>query len=391
MTVGPTESLTPNATPVKVSLQPPLPDLLINLSASFSPHLDCVPNGSGQVWHLLYPYTAKEILLADADASYFYPVWSPDGKWIAYVQSKAGTQIKSSDQFGSHLEGEESIWVMRPDGSEKRKLAQVARIDYDSTNGCLIVQAINRPLHWSPDGKYIAFVHNNPEESLSYLVEVETGQIHKLSSNAPMPPEWSPVGDQLVMIEGGIILVDSKNFTRTPIPFPADVPDSFEITRVAWDSGGQSLLALGHDQAIAPVEEAVVSLWRIEIKTTTWEQLAELGALGKSQLVSLGGGQAWAVQCQNEGLAPDHLVLLDTRRWQPLGAINGPEPFCETVQLFKDKSGAESIGFVDTESLSRNIWAVKADAGELFAQQIVEDESLNIPLDLYIIDFSPKP
>src|SRR5262245_43993033 len=52
------------------------------------------------------------------------PRWSSDGKWLAYV---AGGQI----------------WVMRPDGSDKKQITKIST-------------GAGGPV-WSPDGKWIAF------------------------------------------------------------------------------------------------------------------------------------------------------------------------------------------------------------------------------------------
>ena len=41
------------------------------------------------------------------------PAWSPDGTWIAYVRRTPGTPAKE-------------LWLMRPDGSERRALTKLA-------------------------------------------------------------------------------------------------------------------------------------------------------------------------------------------------------------------------------------------------------------------------
>src|ERR671935_778845 len=61
----------------------------------------------------------------------YSPAWSPDGKKIAFAVAEAF--------------GRTRIWVMRPDGSDRRRLSRVYG-EYPA---------------WSPDGKKIAFDHIN--------------------------------------------------------------------------------------------------------------------------------------------------------------------------------------------------------------------------------------
>lgn len=368
---------------------------MINLGVNFLPHLDCEPNGSGQIWLLQYPYTSKQVLLDDPNASYFYPSWSPDGKWIAYVQSEAGTKMTRSDELGSILEGEDSVWVMRPDGSEKRMLAKTTRIDYDIVStGCLTVASIDTPLHWSADGRYIAFLDNQPEpeDPSSYIVEVETGQTHRISGGVTAPPEWWPAGNTLAIVNSEVTLIDAENFTSQKVPFSPEMPDDFRITNSVWSLDGQSLLVIGYDRSVASAE-AASAVWRMDIQTNQWQKLADVGNVGKDYRVAPSSGKAWAAECQAATSGSDRLVLLDPTTWKPVGAVDGPGPFCDTVQSFEDQAGDDVIAFIEAqpESWGKNIWAVKAKAGELSAQQIVDGERLKMPDNLHIVGFSPKP
>jgi dipeptidyl aminopeptidase/acylaminoacyl peptidase len=58
---------------------------------------------------------------------YLFPRWSPDGRWLA---------------FSARIADEDSLHVIRADGSRSRRVARGAIIDFD----------------WSPDGRRLAFV-----------------------------------------------------------------------------------------------------------------------------------------------------------------------------------------------------------------------------------------
>ena len=82
---------------------------------------------------------------------YFRPSWSPDGKWLA-LSSDTG-----SDWRGHNLPGgwertqESSIYIIKPNGSDWKKLASNPGYDEGSPS-------------WSPDGKRVVF-YETPVES----------------------------------------------------------------------------------------------------------------------------------------------------------------------------------------------------------------------------------
>jgi TolB protein len=70
------------------------------------------------------------------------PAWSPDGQWLAFVRSTCKAQALAG---GSH-EHWSDIWLIRPDGSDLRRLTHADRRAW----------AVHSPA-WSPDGKRIVF------------------------------------------------------------------------------------------------------------------------------------------------------------------------------------------------------------------------------------------
>jgi Tol biopolymer transport system component len=71
------------------------------------------------------------------------PDWSPDGQWIAFV----GSNCKAQTLHGGGKEHWSDIWLVRPDGSDLRRLTRADRRAW----------AAHSPA-WSPDGKRIVFI-----------------------------------------------------------------------------------------------------------------------------------------------------------------------------------------------------------------------------------------
>ena len=98
------------------------------------------------------------------------PAWSPDAEWIAY--SVTGP-VAAADRG--------SIWIMKADGTGKRRLTASAGFDTSPT--------------WSPDGKRIAFSRAGDIN----IVDVATGAVTTLAlPGTQISPAWSPDGNHFV-------------------------------------------------------------------------------------------------------------------------------------------------------------------------------------------------
>ncbi len=87
--------------------------------------------------------------LTPAQGEYFTPVWSPDGKRIAF----ASRRIDNTD-----------VYVVNADGSDEKRLTSDAGNDFDPA--------------WSPDGKRIAFtrqVGRTTDRPTCYVVDAGGG------------------------------------------------------------------------------------------------------------------------------------------------------------------------------------------------------------------------
>lgn len=104
------------------------------------------------------------------------PRWSPDGKRIAYVLTKADLERSAYDA---------DLWVIDADGANDRRLT-------------FSKSSESRP-RWSPDGKQLAFLSDRGGKNAIYVIDVAGGEARQLT-NEPTPIRelaWSPDGTSI--------------------------------------------------------------------------------------------------------------------------------------------------------------------------------------------------
>jgi Tol biopolymer transport system component len=114
----------------------------------------------------------RELIVLSGDASVRDPLWSPDGKWIAYGCDEG----RSEDERGMH-----DIWLMRPDGSENHAVTEGSS---DTTEGRMHFELYC----WSPGSDRLCTVGwrldgLGVEHGGLYLVEVEAGGLSEIFAN----------------------------------------------------------------------------------------------------------------------------------------------------------------------------------------------------------------
>ena len=131
------------------------------------------------------------------------PMWSPDGKHIAF-----STNISVTDQQ------QYALFLMKANGSNLRILADFTG-DSEPT--------------WSPDGKRIAFSSSRSGELEIHVLDLESGVISQLTNNAEKfegasaAPNWSPDGKYIAyeQLAGGfwrnIHIMDADGTHHKPL------------------------------------------------------------------------------------------------------------------------------------------------------------------------------
>src|SRR5687768_16682595 len=104
------------------------------------------------------------------------PRWSPDGKRIAYVLTRADLERSVYDS---------DVWIVDADGRNGRRLTFAPGSD-------------NRP-RWSPDGKSLAFLSDRSGRLAVHVIDAGGGEARQLTTEptAIRDFEWAPNGKSI--------------------------------------------------------------------------------------------------------------------------------------------------------------------------------------------------
>jgi Tol biopolymer transport system component len=140
--------------------------------------------GHWQVWVASPRLTgAKRLTAGPADSG--WPVWSPDGRKIAFDSSRTDPDPHDSTAIND-------VFVMNPDGSDVTKLTDSQGASSDAA--------------WSPDGSLIAFDADRGDHRAKqgiYLIDTSGGHLRRVTTLPAndandLAPRFSPDGTRLV-------------------------------------------------------------------------------------------------------------------------------------------------------------------------------------------------
>jgi Tol biopolymer transport system component len=156
--------------------------------------------------------------LTDHPGSVAQPAFSPDGKWIAYYRV---------------TQGQRDIWIVPSSGGAPRQFTNDPAPDIHPT--------------WSPDGSQLAFVSARDGQDQIWIQPVADGRpagdAMRLTSGSiqPATPRWSPDGGVLGFLGrlDNDIWIVAANGT---IP-PKRITHGADAMRLAWDRSSNHLWA----------------------------------------------------------------------------------------------------------------------------------------------------
>lgn len=147
--------------------------------------------------HIVEIATRSVRQLTDGPCDEAEPQWSPDGQWIGFISNRTGK---------ADANGRRDIWLMRPDGSECRRL----------TFGDVAAGG----LRWSPDSRRIAFVSSlEPENAyvLRHALVVDVDGAQPVADLAACVGQgWTEIGGLVPDLAPGQDPV--ANGRRYPVP-----------------------------------------------------------------------------------------------------------------------------------------------------------------------------
>jgi Tol biopolymer transport system component/DNA-binding winged helix-turn-helix (wHTH) protein len=339
----------PNFSEVRIA---PLNGLPRESDAAFSPDGSQVafvwtgpplPNGENQRVHIYVSQVGAEAprQLTNSEGWEIAPVWSPDGKYIAFMRV---TQDHRDD----------GIYIASAQGGSERRAYSIE------------IPNITKELDWSPDGKYLAFAErNSPDEAAAvYLLSLDTLQRSPLTFPpkgilGDSSPVFSPDGKALAFLRDRldtqeIYVVPSQGGQPRQVTF-----DNRIIQGVTWSASGRDLIFSSNRAGAS-------SLWRISARGGTPERLPISGGMAVRPAVARQGNRmAYTSVNYTSDIWRAELPAVGT-----LGTarLTAPTKFISSTALEEGPQfspDGKRIAFQSTRTGDYEIWRCDADGTNL--------------------------
>ena len=331
--------------------QPAVTPVVTNLGEKYTPslspdgqHLAFAWNGGAGPHFSLYVKligTEESLRLTKQASIDFNPVWSPDGRYIAFCRI---------------LEGETGIYIIPALGGAERR---VRKTIWEEQEFYEVFGSAGR-LSWSPDGKVLAFSdrasHNEPASSI-FLLSLDSLEVRRLTSplrsRGDFNPEFSPDGQTLAFFR---VSQEVQSIYTVPVSGGEEqclISDAPYHWGLAWTPDGRAIV-------FADAGWPVNSGW-------LWK-------------VSLRGGEPERLQFGQEGVEPsirgNRLVyvrqLANLNIWRrKLSSLLRSSPPDRFISSTRMESGPQfspdgsKIAFESTRSGAYEVWMCRSDGSGL--------------------------
>jgi serine/threonine protein kinase/Tol biopolymer transport system component len=221
------------------------------------------------------PFDSMRLTRLTTSGSALQAALSLDGRYVAYVVSRDGKQSLWLRQIATTsnvplVQPDESRpfgLTFAPDGNHvyyvdardaiKRNLYQMPILGGGSR---LILEGVDSPVTFSPDGKQLGFIRSHLDEGTSavMLANIDGTNQRTLATRKrpvrflPLGIAWSPDGLRIAAtggnnedLRGEIVVVDVAHGTESRLP----IPEWQQVIRLAWLPDGRSLLVNAQESA----------------------------------------------------------------------------------------------------------------------------------------------
>ena len=189
--------------------------------------------------------SGRRRLTENRDLDHF-PVWSPDGKQIAFLST-----LHRMSRIVNYFPSNVHLYAMAADGSDVRRLAEPEH------RGAALLPPV-----WSPDGKYVAYLEMwlpgkgltyDREKTILYTVRVADSMLTAIGISTLVTPAWSPDGRFLAFVK-----TDEPRGIYTARPDGTDLQRVMKLNRatihVSWSPDGSAFYVITDELELYVIE-----------------------------------------------------------------------------------------------------------------------------------------